>query len=487
MLRLHYACYSRLLFGVGFLLVAFAEGDRDDPSTETCASDQCSGHADQHYVKLRFRPGTDPDVQRLQSEVENSLSQKQLQCRTAAECCFAALAASRTFREVFWEQKPFVMETARRGSPGPMKGLWTAAKNAKILRGEALFTDPSIKSRSVHSFQLEPGKKKESGLTKEAFSSKLKDATFVQSGAEGLYDPLAILSRDAERAFGLPASSNTYISSLDKDVTAPLHTDRMNSFIIQTEGAKRWRIFDAPPTLRYPVPDAGVEELGKHGHMLVLENVGDMLIDELLSASTGDVAYLPRGFPHATSTFDTAQHCKDKKLGRYSTSLTLSLLSESVSLTNDKLLRCLGGIAGECRRGEQCAEAEAVWSQTKEFPSLRKTLPIGFLNDAGGSEMSQHWVAVMLEQIANLTAQMKTTDAYPNTLPSTKKQRAVLTHFYNNFQAAMANGGEGAVRLPTSEEEEKKRTERLGGLYRSLWPKKCHIFVEPAVVHSQRM
>ena len=112
-------------------------------------------------------------------------------------------------------------------------------------------------------------------------------------------------------------TTNVYISRLDSAVTAPLHTDRFDSFILQTEGAKRWRIFGsscfAP---KWPVLDASMSDRGKAGDVLYLEQVGPMLLDECLRA--GDVLYLPRGFPHATSTFDTSK----VSTACYSTSLT---------------------------------------------------------------------------------------------------------------------------------------------------------------------
>jgi len=128
--------------------------------------------------------------------------------------------------------------------------------------------------------------------------------------------------------------------------------------------------------------------------------------------------YLPRGFPHATSTFNTSELLE---VGRalHSTSLTISLLLESVTLTYDKLLRCAAGIHAGVGEKRQCKAAEEVLRMTPLQQSLRQVLPFGFLvhtvvpQVARGSpiselaeELASVWAAAVAKEARRLVEQL---------------------------------------------------------------------------------
>merc|ERR1712107_860587 len=119
------------------------------------------------------------------------------------------------------------------------------------------------------------------GLTREI----LQDGMWVVAGGNALSPVLADTCGALQNAFGVPfVTVNVYISRLDTQVTAPLHTDRFDSFIFQTEGSKRWRIFGTSDvTQPWPVLDAGVPDRGKNGDVIYLEQVGSLMIDECLA------------------------------------------------------------------------------------------------------------------------------------------------------------------------------------------------------------
>merc|ERR1712172_392601 len=85
-------------------------------------------------------------------------------------------------------------------------------------------------------------------LTPTVARERLRSATWVIAGGNSLSPVLADVCQALQNAFDAPfVTTNAYMSHLGANVTAPLHTDRFDSFIFQTEGSKRWRIFDTSP------------------------------------------------------------------------------------------------------------------------------------------------------------------------------------------------------------------------------------------------
>eukprot|EP00913_Durusdinium_trenchii_P024970 g23436.t1 len=221
------------------------------------------------------------------------------------------------------------------------------------LTGYSRFTHPAIGQAQAHSFMVDTTEVVDT--TEASVRQGLEMGTWVISSGNSLSPQLAQICLALQSSFQVPfVTTNVYISRLDSPITAPLHTDRFDSFIMQTEGAKRWRIFGpGAATPRWPVLDAGMSDRGKAGDVLYLEQVGPLLLDECLKS--GEVVYLPRGFPH------------------------VSLLLESVGLTVDKVLRCAAGIHEGRNALGQCFGAEEILVATPQHESLRATLPIGFL------------------------------------------------------------------------------------------------------------
>ena len=66
----------------------------------------------------------------------------------------------------------------------------------------------------------------------------------------------------------------------------------MDSFIIQTEGRKLWRVFRPNRQLMRPLEDLHMPDRGKNGDILYMEDVGELVLD--VSLDQGDVLYVPR-------------------------------------------------------------------------------------------------------------------------------------------------------------------------------------------------
>jgi lysine-specific demethylase/histidyl-hydroxylase NO66 len=79
-----------------------------------------------------------------------------------------------------------------------------------------------------------------------------------------------------------------------------LHFDYHDVFVVQLDGAKRWRVWEPLTRTRLPVKAAKAPKVP----MPTFDELGPPAFDRTLQA--GDVLYLPRGFPHAAETVDAA-------------------------------------------------------------------------------------------------------------------------------------------------------------------------------------
>jgi bifunctional lysine-specific demethylase and histidyl-hydroxylase NO66 len=77
-----------------------------------------------------------------------------------------------------------------------------------------------------------------------------------------------------------------------------LHFDYHDVFVLQLDGAKRWRVWEPLERTRLPVRSGRREPMPTFGEL------GEPTMD--LTVQAGDCLYLPRGFPHAAETIDSA-------------------------------------------------------------------------------------------------------------------------------------------------------------------------------------
>mmetsp|Transcript_43072 Transcript_43072/g.48753 ORF Transcript_43072/g.48753 Transcript_43072/m.48753 type:complete len:821 (-) Transcript_43072:44-2506(-) len=108
-----------------------------------------------------------------------------------------------------------------------------------------------------------------------------------------------------------PNAVNLYVTKYNMRTSAPPHTDKQDVIVVQTNGKKKWRVYQ--PTIPALKPNADIFARGKGEDNLplyVLEkntnkeppdttNINLLLETEL---GPGDVLFLPAGFPHTTGT-----------------------------------------------------------------------------------------------------------------------------------------------------------------------------------------
>lgn len=184
----------------------------------------------------------------------------------STSAAFSVLAASPSFIEEFWERRPFVLRTCHHRSQSGINWTgfnWTAEQQIDLLSDNDIWTASSqhqfyshvggISFTGDHPVEGESASK----MQKHTLRRLRRGSTWTLNHGEVYFAQLRALVAAAQHAFLLPAAVNVFVSSLSEAVCAPLHTDRMNSFVVQTEGSKRWRVFEPPTVGALPVIDAG--------------------------------------------------------------------------------------------------------------------------------------------------------------------------------------------------------------------------------------
>ena len=130
----------------------------------------------------------------------------------------------------------------------------------------------------------------------------MKLGTVVFNSAGAHIPALGTMCLAALDAFELPNCLNLYVTAKGTQTSAPPHTDKQDVFVLQSCGAKRWRVFAPPAPAKKPAADPLAR--GKAADSLDFSELGGPLLDTVLSP--GAVLYVPAGFPHTTDTVNTA-------------------------------------------------------------------------------------------------------------------------------------------------------------------------------------
>jgi len=211
---------------------------------------------------------------------------------------FNTFSSSQTFLKDFWQKAPmfldepfqfiqnhFTLENEIRESVDGtfVQGL---AADSTVSTGESkTWTYTSINENPM------------SPMSYAAVQQKLENSTIYFNNGALLFPKLGAICLASQEAFDFPNTINVYITKPNLPVSLIPHTDKQDVFIIQTQGAKAWKVY-APPSPR----KAGVDPLvrGKFGDEMTEEELGEPLLDIVLQP--GQMLYIPVGFPHATST-----------------------------------------------------------------------------------------------------------------------------------------------------------------------------------------
>jgi ribosomal protein L16 Arg81 hydroxylase len=110
-------------------------------------------------------------------------------------------------------------------------------------------------------------------------------ATIILNQLQRLHPPLDALTRALETAFCVPLQANVYLTPAGGQ-GFPVHFDNHDVVVLQVEGSKAWRLYEAPIHLVYrgEAFEPGVYDPGKTTDSFTLQ--------------AGDALYIPRGQMH---------------------------------------------------------------------------------------------------------------------------------------------------------------------------------------------
>ena len=122
--------------------------------------------------------------------------------------------------------------------------------------------------------------------------------TAIFHSHQGWVPSIRKFHQELSRALKRHANTNTYLTGGGVEQSIAVHNDMQDTLIVQTHGAKRWRLW-AVPEVMLPVSDDLI--YGKVGSkVLDITALGAPYMD--VTVRRGDVLYVPRGVLHATST-----------------------------------------------------------------------------------------------------------------------------------------------------------------------------------------
>jgi len=127
----------------------------------------------------------------------------------------------------------------------------------------------------------------------------LQYGTIFLNEAAMSWKPAARIGLAASEALHFPVGVVAFVTAQGRAISTDAHTDDHDVIVLQSQGAKHWRIY--PP----PARRAGADPLrrGKDGDVLGPTELGDPLVDVVLLP--GNVLLVPHGHPHTTSTCGT--------------------------------------------------------------------------------------------------------------------------------------------------------------------------------------
>jgi len=200
---------------------------------------------------------------------------------------------------------------------------------------------------------------------------KQTSGTVVFNSAGGFIPPLAGVCLQTIEAFDLPSALNMYLTNPGQKVSAPPHTDRQDVFVLQTQGQKRWRVFQPPPPSARAIADPFARGKGKD-ELAEAELTMPPLIDAVLSP--GHVLYVPAGYPHTT---DTIHGIEDTSAP--SVHLTVGLDTHVWGLS-------FAGLRSYAlRRKGKAHQLNVAKVDLDSYWQLQQSLPLGFLAPNSGS------------------------------------------------------------------------------------------------------
>ena len=217
---------------------------------------------------------------------------------------FTALAGSEEFARDTFARKPLLIEE----TPGVAESF-TLADLREAVDGDFLDAGRGVPDvNAPGGWKMAPVSQPRGASFEDAkmryvdVADAMKKGTVVFNSAGAHIAPLGTMCLAALDAFDVPNCLNLYVTAKGTSTSAPPHTDKQDVFVLQSCGAKRWRVYEPPAPAKKPNADPLAR--GKAHDSLEMSELGEPLIDTVLAP--GQILYVPAGFPHTTDTLNTA-------------------------------------------------------------------------------------------------------------------------------------------------------------------------------------
>jgi lysine-specific demethylase/histidyl-hydroxylase NO66 len=189
-----------------------------------------------------------------------------------------------TFYSEYFEKKPLFI---RRQSPEYYASWWTRETLDQTVKDNEL-----TYGQDVNLVNYKDGKRHDMRVGEKVVAETMWQAVDDEKCSVRVLRPqeynqdLSLMLSILDEFFHCNSGVNSYYTPPGAQGFAP-HWDDVDTFIMQTEGSKRWRVYRTPTTdtlPRYSSGDFAQEEIGKP------------YLEETIRA--GDLLYMPRGWIH---------------------------------------------------------------------------------------------------------------------------------------------------------------------------------------------
>jgi uncharacterized RmlC-like cupin family protein len=199
----------------------------------------------------------------------------------------------RDFFKDYWGKKPLLI---KRNQPLFYQSLFSLSDVDGLLFSGRLRPGEYRISESTEGIDLQyrdRGELDKSPPLAEFYRAFNSGKSLVLHGLNLRWPPMAVVTRELERACACPVTTNVYLTPPSAKAY-PLHYDSHDFFIFQLHGSKHWRIFE-PGNRAEPV-----RELLTLAETVLPAPEGWMpgALRQELELEAGDLLYVPRGFGH---------------------------------------------------------------------------------------------------------------------------------------------------------------------------------------------
>lgn len=245
------------------------------------------------------------------------------------------------FFQSYWERRPVHLK--RRDNP-IQTGLLSVADLERILvETRPYYPEIRIMSadrgrawEALDSGWLAPGNPGSAEAMRAVYDA-YADGYSIILNMQARWPAVETLRRDLQAAIHLRASAELYLTPPTAQ-TFPVHYDLHDIFVVQLDGAKRWRVYD--PVFPNPALDIAPDRMTP---------AVDRATERVFDLSEGDLLYVPRGYAHEVST-----------LGARAMHITFGLFSIRAHDVLTEMVAMLAERDGALRSGFSVPGFEAV-------------------------------------------------------------------------------------------------------------------------------